>query len=228
MRSVASYLPDEDTSRYSATSRDYRSQLPVSLLSSYKYCRPMICTAAGECITAGGKIPNVQALLWKQCQHRDIPTSFQEKVAYLYEFSKAFLKLLLRISETEFTRPSLVFNPVRLTFPSESVEMILISFKNDFRLTYRIHEKGECDLYYPGASSSMRPYLTLLKDGYKEYTYKEQRPMKPPSPDAESVVNVLLSNEFHTGQPKTLIQGTLELRDFMYRKITKEIYLRYI
>ena len=180
----------------------------------------MICTYAGECITVGGKLRDRQALLWKQCERRDLPTSFQEKVAYLYDFSKAFLKLLHRINRL----------PVILTFPSESVEMSLRPWANNLKFQYKIHGEDECNLYYPeDSSSTFLPVLTLVKNTHEEYTYQEQLPMQPPSPDAESLVDALLSSKFHTGQPKTMIRGKLWLTaNYLFDNKHEGVFFMYI
>lgn len=229
IKNVAPYLPDEDVLRFSATRKEYRSELPVSELSSYKYCRPMICTYAGECISSGGKLQgDRRALLWKKCQRTDLPTLYQEKVVYLYNFSKAFLKLLFRIYKDEAMR-----YPVILRFPSESVEMSLNTSTLFLDFRYEIRGEIVCRLKYPHDPSSFwGPYLQLLKDEDVEYTYEERFPTEspPPSSEAESLIDALLSNRFHTGRPETSIKGVLELRDqsdyFQIR--TREVYFRYI
>jgi hypothetical protein len=188
-------------------------------------------------MTAGGKIP--ASILKKTCKHGDPPTSFQDKVMYLFRFSKGFLKLLLRIFY--FYAKVSAGSRVIVVFPksednSASTEMSLEILGNPvlLRFTYKRQGQGQYVLLRPADDdlSIFPPMLTLEIDEDSKYTYNERLPMdRPSSEKTEPWIDTVLGGEFHAGWPNKSINGTLQFSNSNSNascRLAQQVYFRYV
>jgi len=175
---IGQLLPDQTAARLSMTSSELMRGLQAR---RQQICRPVICLKRDtsflrheeNCYTEGGKI-HLDRLKPCQAQREDLRDSEEQKVLFLLDFARSFLKLLFRSANLCSTRRSSTHERIDLDIPRVA-KIIADRRRNSLQCGFMIKDPADPSLtakqyFYDSISNIEAMYLHTPRGTYSHNT----------------------------------------------------------